>query len=101
MNTYFENLIIGLLDLYILNMYVKFQSIGCYLLFNPKTYFLCIILDYKNLEFKHLINDIAIDLFFFFFGNFVSINDIRKKCNSMVDLSKFTFNKKILSKYVA
>ena len=70
MNTYFENLIIGLLILYILNMYVKFQPIGCYLLFNPKTYFLCIILDYKNLEFKHLINDIAIDLFFFFFLKF-------------------------------
>ena len=29
------------------------------------------------------------------------MKDIRRKCNLMVDLSKFTFNKKILSKIVA
>ena len=33
--------------------------------------------------------------------NFARIGDIIKTCNTMVDLSKFTFNKKILSKYVA
>ena len=37
------------------------MSIGCYLPFNPKNYFLCIILDYKNLKFKYLIDNIAID----------------------------------------
>ena len=26
------------------------RSIGCYLLFNPKTHLLCIILNYKNLN---------------------------------------------------
>ena len=37
-------------------------SIRCYLLFNPLNYCLYIILDYKNLKFKHLIDDMAIDL---------------------------------------
>ena len=56
----------------------------------------CIILDYKSLKFKHFINNIAIDLGFS--RNLASIEDVRKKkCNLMVDLSKFTFNKKILS----
>ena len=40
----------------------NFVSIKCYLLFNPKTYFLYIILNYKNLKFKHLIDDLTIDL---------------------------------------
>ena len=29
------------------------------------------------------------------------MKDIRRRCNPMVDLSKFTSNKKILSKFVA
>ena len=41
----------------------NFVLIKCYLLFNPKTYFLYIILNYKNLKFKHLIDDLTIDLF--------------------------------------
>ena len=41
----------------------NFMSIGCYLLFDPLTYFLRIILAYKNLKFKHLIDDIVNDLF--------------------------------------
>ena len=76
----------------------NFFQFGCYLLFNQQNYFLCIILDYKNLKFKHLIDNIYID-----FGSsesFASIKDIRRKCNSVVDLSKFTFNKKILSEVV-
>ena len=57
---------------------------------------LCIILNYKNLQFKQFIDDIAID--FKFFRNLASMEDIRRNCNLMVDLSKFTSNKKILSK---
>ena len=53
---------------------------------------LCIILDYKNLKYKHLIYDITIDLWFS--KNFASMEDIKRKYNTMVDLSKFTFNKK-------
>ena len=34
------------------------------------------------------------------YGNFASIENIRSKCNSMVDLSKFKSNKKILSEFV-
>ena len=45
-----------------------------------------------------MIDDIANDL-----GSsesFTSIKDIKRKCNSVVDLSKFTFNKKILNEVV-
>ena len=50
------------------------------------------------MKFKHLINEITIDLYSF--GNFVSIEDIRRMCNPVVDLSKFVSNKKILNKVV-
>ena len=33
--------------------------VGCYLLFDSLTYFLLIILYYKNSKFKHLIDDIS------------------------------------------
>ena len=51
------------------------------------------------MQFKQFIDDIAIDIYFF--RNFASIEDIRRRCNPMVDLLKFTFNKKILSNAVA
>ena len=76
----------------------KFMWVRCYLIFHIETYFLCIILNYKNLKFKHLINNIIIDLWSF--ENFVSMEDIRRKCNLMMDLSKFTSNKKILNEVV-
>ena len=47
---------------------------------------------YKNLKFKYLINHIVIDLKLPW--NFASMNNIKIKYNSTVDLSKFTFNKK-------
>ena len=74
-------------------------SIECYLLFDPWTYFLCIILDYKNSKFKHLIDDITIDLWYTW--NFVSVEDIIRKCNYSVDLLKIKYNKKILNGVVA
>ena len=40
----------------------NFVPIGYYLRHNPKAYILCIILNYKNLQFKQFIGDIAIDL---------------------------------------
>ena len=54
-------------------------------------------LKYKNLQFKQFIDDITID--FYFSKNFTSMKDIRKRY-PMVDLSKFTSNKKILSNVV-
>ena len=39
---------------------LNFVQIGCYLLFNKNIYFLYLILDNKNLKFKHLIDDISI-----------------------------------------
>ena len=50
------------------------------------------ISNYKNLQLKQFIDDIAIVLYFS--RNVTSMEDIRKKYNSMVDLSKFTPNKK-------
>ena len=44
------------------------------------------ILDYKKLKFKYLIDDIAIDLRSF--ENFANNKDIRRKCNSTVDSLK-------------
>ena len=52
-------------------------------------------LNYKNFQVKQCINDIAIDLQFS--RNFASMEDIRRKFNPIVELSKFTSNKKILS----
>ena len=43
-----------------------------------------------------MIDNIAIDIWSL--KNFASMDNIRRKCNLMVDLSKFTSNKKILNK---
>ena len=40
-------------------------------------------LDYKNLQFKQIIDGIVIDLWFP--RNFASMNDIRRKCSLIVD----------------
>ena len=40
----------------------NFVPIGYYLLYDLQAYILCIILNYKNLQFKQFINDIIIDL---------------------------------------
>ena len=78
MTTYFENLTIRLHIFYILNTSIKNVCITIfvcvlisiivyskknqiYLLFHAETYFLCIILNYKNLKFKYLIDNIFID----------------------------------------
>ena len=53
---------------------------------------------FKYLQFKQFIDDIAIDLQFY--KNFASMKYIRR-CNPIVNFSKFTFNKKILNKIVA
>ena len=55
-------------------------------------------LDYKNLKFKYLIDDITIDLWYL--KNSVNIKDIRRYCNSTVNLSKFISNRKILSEII-
>jgi len=39
----------------------NFLSIGYYLLYDLKVYIVCIALNYKNLQFKKIIDDIAID----------------------------------------
>ena len=58
--------------------------------------FLCIVLYHKNLKYKHLIDDIPIDLWSLIFLKFCNYKIIIKICNLMVRFSKFTFNKKIL-----
>ena len=57
-----------------------------------------VILDYKNSKFKNLIDDITINLWSSW--NFVSMKDIRKKYNPMMNFSQFTSNKKILSRII-
>ena len=44
----------------------------------------------KNLSFKQFIDDIDIDLKFF--KIFVNMEDIRSRCNLMIDFSKFSSN---------
>ena len=46
----------------------------------------------QKLKFKYLIDDIAIDIWSYW--KFAKMEDIRRKCNPMVDLSKFTSNTK-------
>ena len=46
-----------------------------------------------------MIDDISIDLWSS--KNFVSIKNIRIKCNSTVDLSKLIFNKKKIVKFIS
>ena len=53
--TYFENLTIRLLVLYVLNIHVKF------LINQLINLFFIHILDYKNLKFKYLIDKIVIN----------------------------------------
>ena len=82
--------------------YIKFCINWLLFIIRSINLFLYIILDYKNLKFKYLINGIVIDFFYFFlsFGNFAKIKDIRRKYNPIMDLSKFTFTKKILSRVI-
>ena len=49
----------------------------------------------QKLTFKHFIDEIVID--FKSSWNFASIEIIRKKCNTTIDMSKFSSNKKIFS----
>ena len=49
----------------------------------------------QNLKFKFLIDDMVID--FWFSEYFASIEHVRRKYNLIVNLLKFTSNKKILS----
>ena len=63
---------------------LSFVSIEYYLLYNLLVYILCIILNYKNLQFKQFIDGIAID--FKFSRNFANMEDIKRRCNLMVDL---------------
>ena len=66
MATYFENITIELHILYVFQTYVKFHANKMLFIIRSITYFLCINLDFKNSKFKHLIDNIAIDLYFIF-----------------------------------
>ena len=61
MTTYFENLIVELHALYVFNTHVKFRDNRMLFIIQSINLFLFIILEYKNLKFKYLINNIAID----------------------------------------
>ena len=61
MTTYFEILIVELHILYVFNTHVKFRDNWMLFIIQSINLFLFIILEYKNLKFKYLINNIAID----------------------------------------
>ena len=89
---YFENLTVELHVLYVLKIHIKFyvnQMLFIIWSINLNFY---VILDYKNSKFKDLIDDITIDLWFSW--KFASMEDIRRKYNSMMNFSQFTSNKK-------
>ena len=92
LNVNFENLIVVLHVLYVLNIYVKFHSNRILFTIQSIKLFKYIILDKKNLKFKHLIDDIAMDLLSSW--NFSSTKDIIRIWNPTVKFSKFTFNEK-------
>ena len=48
-------------------MFLKFMSIRCYLPFDPQTYFLCIILNYKNVN---LTNRLIIYIYIYIYISF-------------------------------
>ena len=50
------------------------------------------------MKFNHLIGPTVTDIWYF--ENFANMEDIERKCNPIVDFSKFTPNKKILNKVV-
>ena len=93
--TYFENLTVELYFLYALNTHVKFCINWILFTIWSISLYLCILLKYKNLQFKKFINGIVINLKFL-----ASMKNIRIKFHPMVNLSKFTSNKKILSKVI-
>ena len=59
MTTYFENLTIELYVFYVLKTHVKFHDNRMLFTIWSITYFLRIILNYKNSKLKHLIDDIS------------------------------------------
>ena len=62
MATYFEKLTVKLHVLYVFKTHVKFHANQILFTIQSATYFLCIILDYKNSKLKHSIDNIAIDI---------------------------------------
>ena len=89
---YFKNLTVKLQVLNILNTHIKFHVNWILFTIWSINLFLCI---YKNLKFKYLIDNIVFD--FWSSKNFANIENMKRKYNSNVDLSKFASNKKILS----
>ena len=76
-----------------LNMHIKFHLNWMLFTIRSIKLFLCIILDHKNLKFKHLIDDIAINIWYSW--NFASMEDIIRTYNPTIRFSKFTPNKNI------
>ena len=94
---YFKILIIRLRILYTFNTHIKFCINWMLFTIWFITYFLCIILNYKNLQFKQLIDNIIMNLWYS--ENFVSIKYVKRKYNLKVNLSKFISNKKIFGDF--
>ena len=74
------------------NTYVEFRVNQILFTIQPINLFLLQHFGPQNLKFKYMINNIAIDLWSLW--KFEIMEDIRRKCNLIVVLSKFTSKKK-------
>ena len=95
-DTYFKNLIIELHVFYVLNTHVKFfANWMLFIIWSINLFFIHNFIIQKTWNLNVWL--ISWLLIFYFFENFASMKDIRRKYNLMIDLSKFTPNNKILS----
>ena len=70
----FENRTVRFYVIYVLNMHIKFGWNQILFAIRSINLFLCIVLDHKMLKFKHLIDNLAIDLWSSY--RFASIENI-------------------------
>ena len=97
MITYFKNIIIRLHILYVFNTYVEFRvNVMLFTIRIIKLFFIH-NLDYKSLKFNFIDN---ISIYVRSSKKFTSVKNIRRKFNVIVNLLKFTPNKKILSEII-
>ena len=100
MVTYFENLTVELYILFVLNTHTILCQLDFIYYLIYKLIFYASFWITKTWDFNiWIITWLYID--FWSFENFANMESIRRKCIWTVDLSKFTFDKKILCEVVA
>ena len=90
LNSYFEKHTIELHVLYVFNVHTNLSTNQILLIIRSINSSFIYYYKLQKLEFKQLVDDMAIDVWSSW--NFLSIENIWRWCNQMVDLSNFTFN---------